>query len=221
MVADIGDLTRFATPRALMQCLGLIPAASSSGERRPQGSITKAGHTHARRALVAGAWASRSPAQVSRHLQLRLDQQPTMIQDISWKAHVRLCKRSRHLVARGTQAHIVTVAMARELAGCMWAMATQRPGAAEGARTDRSCPLNSAGVRRASEETQPRCGVTLGSVKRLLEGYACLERGRHPTEVRKVVPNPRRAAGSTVVSYWLRLFRWPQDKRPKKMQKNR
>jgi len=113
-----------------MKCLGLIPSAYASGERRQQGSLTQAGKTHARRALVDGAWAYRSPAQVSRHWPLRREKQPKMIQDISWQAHVRLCKRYRPLVARGTQAHIVTVAIARELAGCMWAIATQLPVAA-------------------------------------------------------------------------------------------
>ena len=127
MVAEIGDLTRFDTPRELMKFLGLIPSEYSSGERRQQGSITKAGNTHARRALVEGAWAYRYPAKVSRHLQLRLEQQPKMIQDISWKAQVRLCKRYRQLVARGKHANIVTVAMARELAGFMWAIAREVP----------------------------------------------------------------------------------------------
>jgi len=130
MVAAMGDLTRFDTPRELMKFLGLIPAAYSSGERRQQGSIPKAGNTHARRALVEGAWAYRSPAKVSRHLQLRLEKQPTSIQDISWKAQVRLCKRYRQLVARGKHANIVTVAIARELVGCMWAIAKQLPVAA-------------------------------------------------------------------------------------------
>jgi transposase len=130
MVAAIGDLTRFDTPRALMKFLGLIPSEYSSGERRHQDSITKAGNPHARRALVEGAWAYRYPAKVSRQLQLRLAKQPKMMQDISWKAQVRRCKRSRHLVARGKQAHIVTVAIARELVGCMWAMAKQLPVAA-------------------------------------------------------------------------------------------
>ena len=130
MVAAIGDLTRFDTPRALMKCLGLIPSEYSSGERRHQGSITKAGNTHARRALVEGAWASRYPAKVSRHVQLRLEKQPKMIQDISWKAQVRLCKRYRQLVARGKHANIVTVAIARELVGFMWAIAKQLPVAA-------------------------------------------------------------------------------------------
>ena len=130
MVAAIGDLTRFDTPRELMKFLGLIPSEYSSGARRQQGSITQAGNTHARRALVEGAWAYRSPAKVSRHLQLRREKQPKMIQDISWKAQVRLCKRYRQLVARGTHANIVTVAIARELAGFMWAIAQQVPVAA-------------------------------------------------------------------------------------------
>jgi transposase len=127
MVAEIGDLTRFDTPRELMKFLGLIPSEYSSGERRQQGSITKAGNTHARRALVEGAWAYRYPAKVSRHVQLRLETQPKIIQDISWKAQVRLCKRYRQRVARGKHAHIVTVAIARALAGCMWAIAKQLP----------------------------------------------------------------------------------------------
>jgi transposase len=127
MVAELGDLTRFDNPRELMKCLGLIPSEYSTGERRRQGSITKAGNTPARRALVEGAWASRYPAKVSRHLQLRLEQQPKAIQDISWKAQVRLCKRYRKLLARGKHANQVVVAIARELIGSMWAIAKEVP----------------------------------------------------------------------------------------------
>jgi transposase len=126
-VAEIGDLTRFDNPRELMKFLGLIPSEYSSGERRRQGSITKAGNTHARRALVAGAWAYRYPAKVSRYLQLRLETQPKTIQDISWKAQLRLCQRYRRLMARGKHANQVVVAMARELVGFMWAIAQQVP----------------------------------------------------------------------------------------------
>ena len=127
MVAEVGDLTRFESPRELMKFLGLIPSEYTSAERRRQGSITKAGNTHARRVLVEGAWAYRYPAKVSRHLQLRLENQPKLIQDISWKAQVRLCKRYRHLIARGKHANVVTVAIARELTGFMWAIAKQVP----------------------------------------------------------------------------------------------
>jgi transposase len=124
-VAELGDLTRFDNPKQLMKFLGLIPSEYSTGERRRQGSITKAGNTHARRALVEGAWAYRYPAKVSRHLQLRLEQQPKAIQDISWKAQGRLCKRYRRLLAHGKHANQVVVAIARELVGFMWAIAKQ------------------------------------------------------------------------------------------------
>jgi transposase len=127
MVAARGDLTRFDNPRQLMQFLGLIPSEYSTGERRRQGSITKAGNSHARRVLIEGAWAYRYPAKVSRHVQLRREQHPNAIQDISWKAQVRLCKRYRRLIARGKHANQVVVAIARELIGFMWAIAKQVP----------------------------------------------------------------------------------------------
>jgi transposase len=125
VAAELGDLTRFDNPRQLMSYLGLTPSEYSSGERRRQGGITKAGNTQARRALVEGAWAYRYPAKVSRHLQLRLEQVPKRLQDISWKAQVRLCKRYRQLSARGKNAHQVVVAIARELSAFMWAIAQE------------------------------------------------------------------------------------------------
>ena len=83
IVAALGDLTRVDNPRARMRDLGLPPAEDSSGERRRQGSITKTGNTHARRALIEGAWASRDPAKVSRHLPRRLEKLPKPLQDSS------------------------------------------------------------------------------------------------------------------------------------------
>jgi transposase len=124
-VAARGDLTRVDHPKPLMSDLGLTPAAYSSGARRRQGSLTQTGHRQARRALLAGAWADRDPANVSRHLQRRLEQLATPLQDLSWRAQVRLCQRDRHLIARGQHAHPVVVAMARELVAFMWAMAQQ------------------------------------------------------------------------------------------------
>jgi transposase len=127
MVADIGDLTRFANPSELMKFLGVVPSEYASGERRQQGAMTKTGNTHARRVLVEGAWAYRYPAKVSRHVPLRLEHQPHSMQDISWKAPVRRCKRYQRLVAKGKHAHVVTVAMARELVGFVWAIAKEVP----------------------------------------------------------------------------------------------
>jgi transposase len=125
LIAELGDLHRFDTPRQLMSYLGLIPSEHTSGERRRQGGITKTGNSHARRVLVEGAWAYRYPAKVSRHLQLRLATVPKAIQEISWKAQVRLCKRYRRLVARGKHVNQVGVAIAREMAAFVWAIARE------------------------------------------------------------------------------------------------
>jgi transposase len=127
IVAELGDRTRVDHPRQLMSDVGLTPSEYSSGERRRQGAITKAGNSHARRALVEGAWAYRDPANVSRHLQLRLEKLPKAVQDISWKAQVRLGTRDRQLSARGKHATQVVVAIARELIALMWAMAQEVP----------------------------------------------------------------------------------------------
>lgn len=127
IVAEIGDLTRFDNPRQLAAFLGLIPSEYSSGDSRRQGSITKAGNSHARRALIEGAWAYRFPAKVSAHIQKRLENLPKPIQDIGWKAQVRLCKRYRRLTARGKHPNIAVTAVARELAAFMWAIAQEVP----------------------------------------------------------------------------------------------
>ena len=130
VIAELGDLTRFDNPRQLMSYLGFTPSEYSSGERRRLGGITKAGNTHARRAMIEGAWAYRFPAKVSRAIQIRLEGLPQAIQDIGWKAQVRLCKRYRQLTARGKNVNQVVVAIAREMAAFLWAIARQVPLAA-------------------------------------------------------------------------------------------
>jgi transposase len=131
-VAARGDLTRFDRPGARMKFLGLIPSEDARGERRRQGSITKAGNTHARRGPVEGAWAYRYPAKVRRHPHLRPETQPNTIQDRSWEAQLRLCNRYRRLTARGKHATQVVVAIARAFVGCLWAIAKQVPVTPEG-----------------------------------------------------------------------------------------
>jgi transposase len=130
LATELGDITRFARPRQLMAYLGLTPSEYSSGDRRRQGGITKAGNSHARRALGEGAWAYRYPVKVSRHLQLRLETLPAEVQAIAWKAQVRLCRRYRQLPARGKHVNQVVVAIAREMAAFAWAIARLTPTAA-------------------------------------------------------------------------------------------
>ena len=130
MLAEIGDLTRFDNPRQPAGFLGLVPSEDSTGESRRQGPITKAGNGHARRVLVEGAWAYQYPAKVSPAIRKRLEGLPQPVQDIAWKAQVRLCKRFRRLVARGKHPNVVVTAIARELAAFMWAIAKEVPIAA-------------------------------------------------------------------------------------------
>jgi transposase len=125
MVAELGDLTRFANPRQLMAYLGLVPSEHSSGQSRRQGGITKAGNGAARRMLIEAAWSYRFPARVSRVLLLRQEGLPKPIRETAWKAQLRLCRRYRQLANRGKPATVVTTAIARELAGFVWAIARQ------------------------------------------------------------------------------------------------
>jgi transposase len=127
VAAELGDITRFDSPRQLAAFVGLIPSEDSSGNRRRQGGITKSGNSHARRALVEGAWAYRHPAKVSEIIRKRLDRVSKPIQEISWKAQLRLCKRFRRLTARGKNPNVVVTAIAREVAAFMWAIAREVP----------------------------------------------------------------------------------------------
>jgi len=134
MAAEMGDLRRFDSPPELFASLGLHPSERTSGLRRKQGGIAKTGNAHARRVLVEGAWAYRFRAKVSRQIQERQESLDPSIQEIAWKAQVRLCKRYRSLVARGKHPNVAVTAVARELLGFMWAIAKQvRLPAGEGA----------------------------------------------------------------------------------------
>ena len=125
VVAELGDMTRFDRPRQLGAFVGLNPSEYSSGPNRRQGGITKAGNGHARRALIEAAWAYRHPAKVTPQIRKRLEKLPKPIQDIAWKAQVRLCKRFRRLIARGKHPNVAVTAVARELVAFMWAIARE------------------------------------------------------------------------------------------------
>jgi transposase len=125
LIAELGDLSRFANPRQLMAYLGLVPSEHSSGVSIKRGGLTKAGNGAARRLLIEAAWCYRFPARVSRELRLRQEAQPIPIREIAWKGQRRLCARYRKLARSGKPANVVTAAIARELAGFVWAIARQ------------------------------------------------------------------------------------------------
>lgn len=127
MVAELGDLTRFESPKKLMAFLGLVPSEHSSGEKKQRGKITKTGNGHARKVLIEGAQAYSYPARMTRLILKRQEGLSQEIRDIAWKCQVRLCARFRRLVAKDKSRNAVVTAIARELAAFMWAIANKTP----------------------------------------------------------------------------------------------
>ena len=121
-IASTGDLSRFESPRLLMGYLGLVPSEHSSGGSIHRGGITKTGNREARRMLIEAAWSYQYPARVAQEKAEILVRLPKPIRDIAWKAQTRLCTRYRSMIARGKKPTVVVAAIARELAGFVWAI---------------------------------------------------------------------------------------------------
>jgi len=125
LLAELGDISRFDSPKQLMAFLGLVPSEHSSGGRRRQGGITLTGNAHARRMLIESAWSYRFPARQSKHLKAKAVNASPEARSIAWKAQVRLCGRYRTLTRAGKNTKLVCVAIARELAGFLWDIVRQ------------------------------------------------------------------------------------------------
>jgi transposase len=122
LVAELGDLGRFPTPRPLMGYLGLVPSEHSSGASQRRGRITRAGNSHVRHVLVQAAWHYRHPPKLTRALRKRQAGQPEAVTAAAWRAQERLSTRYRKLAGRKGRQKAV-IAVARELAGFVWALA--------------------------------------------------------------------------------------------------
>jgi transposase len=127
IVAEIGDVRRFTGAPQLMAYLGVVPSERSSGGTKARGGITKTGNGHVRRVLVEAAWTYRFPARKTATLQRRAERTSDVVQDIAWKAQKRLCGRYQKLTARGKLKVQVCTAIARELAGFIWAVGQALP----------------------------------------------------------------------------------------------
>jgi transposase len=120
LVAEIGDITRFKSPRQLMSYSGLVPSEHSSGGSQRRGSITKAGNAHIRHVVVEAAWHYRHIPRVGEGLRKRSEGQPEKLKEISWRAQSRLNRKYRRMSARGKTKQVTVVAVARELLGFVW-----------------------------------------------------------------------------------------------------
>ena len=124
IAAELGDPRRFPSARGLMAYVGLIPSEHSSGTKRARGAITKTGNAHLRRVLVEAAWHYRHHPFVGKQLRRRQEAAPEPAKQHAWRAQQRLYRRYQRLAARGKPRQHVVTAIARELAGFVWATLT-------------------------------------------------------------------------------------------------
>ena len=122
VMAEVGDLRRFESPRQLMGYLGLVPGDRSTGETVHRLGITKAGNGRVRQALVESAWCYRHSPRTGRAKYYVHERVPPAVRDIAAKAQTRLCGRYRVLSQRGKKLTVAVTAIARELAGFIWAI---------------------------------------------------------------------------------------------------
>ena len=127
LVVETQDFRRFPTAAAFMSFTGLVPSEASSGSTVRRGSITKTGNAHLRRVLVEAAWCSRHGQVVSRELAARRQDAPMAVVQLARKAQVRLHRRYWRLLHRGKVPGVTVTAVARELAGFVWAIGQQVP----------------------------------------------------------------------------------------------
>jgi transposase len=122
VICEIGDFRRFAGAKEFMSYLGFVPSENSSGGKRKQGGITKAGNGHLRRLLVEGAWHYTRNARVGKRLERRREGCPLSVIDTADKALHRLHKKYMRLLMGGKHKNVAVTAVARELAGFIWAV---------------------------------------------------------------------------------------------------
>jgi transposase len=128
LVAEIGtDWSRFGTAEQFMSFVGLVPSERSSGDQRARGPITKAGNGHVRRLLIEAAWHQRQRPRVGEQLAARQRGQDPLVLERAWHAQQRLHRRWQRMAGRGKPHQTIVVAIARELAGFVWAIATDQP----------------------------------------------------------------------------------------------
>ena len=124
LASEVCDWRRFPTAAMFMGFCGLVPSESSSGDRTQRGGITHAGNTHLRTQLVESVWAYRARPQVGATLARRQHGLDPAVVARAWKAQHRLCGKFHRLDARKTNRKTVVTAIARELAGFVWAEMT-------------------------------------------------------------------------------------------------
>jgi len=122
ILAELGDLRRFASAPQLMAAVGLVPSEYSTGDKTSRYAITKTGNAHMRHIVVEAAWHyQRRPSEGPR-IKARRKNQPQALVDIAKKCDLRLNRKFHRMTSRGKRSTVAAVAVARELVGFIWAI---------------------------------------------------------------------------------------------------
>jgi transposase len=126
ILSELGDLRRFTSASQMMAAVGLVPSEYSTGDKTRRFGITKTGNAHVRHVLVQAGWHYQSSLRTGSAVRKRRADQPTNIVTIARKADERLQRKYRRMVGRGKRSTVAVTAVARELAGFVWALGQQR-----------------------------------------------------------------------------------------------
>jgi transposase len=127
LVAELFGIERFRSARKLMSYLGLTPSERTTSKKPRRGGITKTGNAHVRRVLVEAAWCQRVRPTVSRILKKRREGQPDWVIAHADRAMKRLHRKYHKLRYGGKHHNEVVAAVAREMAGVVWAVLCKVP----------------------------------------------------------------------------------------------
>jgi transposase len=122
IATEVGDMRRFSSAPEFMAATGLVPSEYSSGGKERRGGITKTGNAHLRRVLVEAAWHYRHRPTASKALRERRKGQSREVVAIAERADIRLCRKYHKLVDKAKRSTVAVTAVARELAGFIWAI---------------------------------------------------------------------------------------------------
>ena len=125
IAAEVGDMRRFVSAKHFMSFVGLVPSENSSGDATRRGPITRTGNKHLRRVLVEAAWSYQRAPRMSSAIRRRSQGVDPSLEAIAWKAQERLHRVYRRMVGRGRNHNVVITAVARQLAGFIWAIGTK------------------------------------------------------------------------------------------------
>jgi len=168
LAAEIGDFGRFPRASKLMAFVGLVPRENSSGQTRRQGGLTKAGNHHVRRLLIEAAWQYiGAPLILSQYLVRRREGVPEAVVTIADRALRRLRTKAHKLSLRKKSSTKIAGAVARELAGFVWAAARATTGP-ETPATPPAKPTTKAGKSKPPSKSQANTGQSSVSPRKRL-----------------------------------------------------